>query len=402
MILVIGQHPTRENARDGMVQRIAAMDQLLSREDRVYLAPVREPLRETPFRLVEQRPGLRHGRPNLFDRAHWWRVSELAREARVVLVHSVHWAQHVLPLYWFGHVITDMHGVVPEEQVMLGNHDEGRHLERVERVVLSRGLLSITVSDVMAAHFSARVPSVRERVLTIPNTSTVPSLSRFDKRANGTPRLLYAGGLHSWQNVPEMLEAVKRSHSQAQLELLTPDVGGAMALVKELGVGERVSVRSVAPAEMPEAYSRAHFGFVLRDDRIVNRVSCPTKLQEYLAHGVVPIVKSRELGDFAALGYRTVTVEKYVAGELPTGDEWLQMASENFELSKRQFARTETARRDLEARIFGREPPGLLAPDVDDEARLWADLLVRELEPMRRKLSRYPVGLLSRVLRRLP
>ncbi|MGE0906881.1 hypothetical protein AB4M30_16785 [Escherichia coli] len=56
--------------------------------------------------------------------------------------------------------------------------------------------------------------------------------------------------------------------------------------------------------------ARCHLGFVLRDDIVVNRVACPTKLIEYLECGVVPVVKSPDIGDFNSLGYSFIKVDE--------------------------------------------------------------------------------------------
>ena len=58
--------------------------------------------------------------------------------------------------------------------------------------------------------------------------------------------------------------------------------------------------------------STCHLGFVLRDDVLVNRVACPTKLLEYIQYGVLPIVLSDAIGDFKELGYKYIGLDDFV------------------------------------------------------------------------------------------
>ncbi len=68
-------------------------------------------------------------------------------------------------------------------------------------------------------------------------------------------------------------------------------------------------------AELKEIYTECHYGFILREDSIVNQVACPTKLVEYLAMGVVPIVDSNNIGDFKTMGMRFITLEQLLRGQ---------------------------------------------------------------------------------------
>ena len=53
--------------------------------------------------------------------------------------------------------------------------------------------------------------------------------------------------------------------------------------------------------EMKEVYRHAQYGFVLRDDIVVNNVACPTKIIDYIKYDIIPIVKSPHIGDFEGM-----------------------------------------------------------------------------------------------------
>jgi hypothetical protein len=53
----------------------------------------------------------------------------------------------------------------------------------------------------------------------------------------------------------------------------------------------------------------ANFGFIQREDHLLNRIANPTKLVEYLYFGMRPIVWSADIGDFVQMGYEYVSID---------------------------------------------------------------------------------------------
>ncbi|MFA5816684.1 MAG: hypothetical protein WC865_13810, partial [Bacteroidales bacterium] len=79
----------------------------------------------------------------------------------------------------------------------------------------------------------------------------------------------------------------------------------------------KISVISVNPDELESYYELAHYGFILRDDILVNRVANPTKLAEYLQYGIIPVVKLVDIGDYARYEYEYIPYEELNNGLLP-------------------------------------------------------------------------------------
>ncbi|MCD7924068.1 MAG: hypothetical protein LUI85_04970 [Bacteroides sp.] len=59
--------------------------------------------------------------------------------------------------------------------------------------------------------------------------------------------------------------------------------------MKQKGV-KNYSVDYVSQEEMQKALSDCKFGFIIREDNIVNNVATPTKLGAYLSNGVIPVL----------------------------------------------------------------------------------------------------------------
>jgi hypothetical protein len=68
---------------------------------------------------------------------------------------------------------------------------------------------------------------------------------------------------------------------------------------------------------------------MLRNPDVVNQVACPTKLVEYLAMGVIPIVNTTKIGDFDALGLQSLSAKNFELNQIPNKHRRLEMAQVN-------------------------------------------------------------------------
>lgn len=344
MIAFISLYPSAENEKDGMVQRVVAVDKLLSLHQRCYLElSYRRHLR---LQVLEPAPGVCVYRLNFF--LHFLLMLKVLRAARFIYVHSVFWGIRIAPLYPFfrRRLVTDMHGIVPEEMELAGLKREALKYALVERLAVACSRRLIVVTDAMGIYLSGKYGRTLP-CLTLPIFD--PELlagGDAESAAGRDPRLvIYAGGLQAWQNIDRMMHAIAANTDMNYL-LLSGDLQGMQAA---LGQAEsvRVQVRSVPRSEVGEYCRRATFGFVLRDDVAVNRVACPTKLIEYLGYGVIPIVFSPAIGDFEALGYSYVLFDDFVAGVLPDDATVRQMRRRNFDVFSRLRGRVEAGERAL-------------------------------------------------------
>ena len=108
----------------------------------------------------------------------------------------------------------------------------------------------------------------------------------------------------------------------------------------------------------------ADYGFLLRDKSIINEVSCPTKLVEYLSCGVVPILDSAAIGDFLEMGMNYVRLSDFRKGLMPTEAERACLAGVNYYVLKRYRSTCEEGMRDLMKLLFG--PRKVPAYFIDD------------------------------------
>lgn len=326
MILIVGKFPNSNNEKDGMIQRIAAIDDLMKNVDRTYAH-----ISFHRFTSLEcHRSGhARIYRLNFF--IHFIRLFRLVREAKIVYVHSAYNALKIIPFYPKNKVIFDAHGIVPEELA-----DEGRTLTSwilslAERTAVRRSSLLVSVTQRMREHFREKYGRKNSNDLIypiIPNFTINTESRDAILQANRIPRsVIYAGGLHLWQNVDKMI-AASAQNPTLSYTFLTSEV---VKLRKRLTFAHlpKVICESVPHQAVKNYYLTHKYGYILREPILINAVACPTKLIEYIYWGVLPIVITPRIGDFNEHTLRSISLLDFTAGRLPSEEEESSMRAHN-------------------------------------------------------------------------
>ncbi|MGV1793257.1 glycosyltransferase [Rhizobium sp. A37_96] len=223
----------------------------------------------------------------------------------------------------------DIHGVVPEEFRMHDDFYSALIYDKQERLAVRKAGIVIVVTKAMENYLRQKFrDSLRARSISFPMFPTFTPTTATRPLDNGKPIVVYAGGLHRWQQVPKMIDAIVKTVEHCQHRFYTPQPEAVRAMLPT-DLVDSVVVESKTHAELMELYPDCHYGFILREDSIVNKVACPTKLVEYLAMGIVPIVDSENIGDFASLGMQYVTLSDFLSSDLPDEETRAHMASEN-------------------------------------------------------------------------
>ena len=174
----------------------------------------------------------------------------------------------------------------------------------------------------MIDHYHEKYPDISPRWLTIPVLEHTSDLSVLGDRIlkgrfHSPYRVIYCGGVQAWQNIGAMLEMVRHRADAAEFAFYSQHHEILRGQAEALCVARHIECGFKATEQLKDVYTAADFGLILRDDLPVNRVSCPTKVAEYLKFGVVPIVRSPRLGDFYTHGFAYVTEEDFCAGNIP-------------------------------------------------------------------------------------
>jgi Glycosyltransferase Family 4 len=314
MIVIVAAFPTMENEQDGMIQRVAHIDNLITSIPRTYL--------EISFRRffhkeVFSKGGAKVYRLNAF--AHFFLISIILKKSDIIYIHSAYNALKVIGIKTKAHVVFDAHGIVPEELEQEGHPWAARIISIAEKSILSRCNTLVCVTRSMLKHFKAKHGQRfdREEIILpiLPqigdgDTQTIALQAIRDDRS-----VIYAGGMQAWQNVDKMLTAAK-AQPMLRYTFLTGNLENFKRRLQESGIRE-YDCRSVSPEEVKNYYLTHEYGFILRDEVLVNLVACPTKLVEYLYWGVIPIVITPHIGDFDDATLRGITIDQFMQGDLP-------------------------------------------------------------------------------------
>lgn len=195
----------------------------------------------------------------------------------------------------FKHIFIWVQGVVPEEALMKGyrSYRYWAH-SAIERYVLSKAEIVFFCSKAMRYHYESKYNlSFAGRCFIMPCFNELG----VDEQAFMPEKYLhnnfvYAGSLHAWQCFEQTVQLYKAIESSAnehcKLYVYTGAQAEAERLLRTYQV-EHYEVRFVEPEALGQELRRMKYGFVLREDCTVNRVATPTKLSNYIAHGVIPI-----------------------------------------------------------------------------------------------------------------
>jgi hypothetical protein len=187
-------------------------------------------------------------------------------------------------------------GIMPEEILLLtGSKRKARIRAFYEWFTLRISLFNFFVSRKMAEHYKEKYNYTKGNYFLMPcfnkelNTAVFPEKEAAVKDQTV---FLYAGGLSKWQCIDETLEiykAIEDRLKNTQLLLLTPEVEKGKQMVAQAGIRNSI-VKYVTLKEIDKEMLRAKYGFLIRKDDPINNVATPTKMNTYMANGVIPII----------------------------------------------------------------------------------------------------------------
>lgn len=339
-VVIFAGFCTPEREREGFFQRVRAVDLMLADLPRVYVdhifPPAELPLWEEAAPKVHVlRVGGGFWRKNLGRLMVWL----LALKGRRLYFHSI-WQMN---LNRFGRFLRvpglrcffDAHGAVTEEMRLRSDFYHATLFDPWERLAVRRAALTVVVTERLGDFFKekyrdeAKSPRLVLPIMPDLEPETAPRPDEADSR----PVAVYAGSLHAWQLAEETLELMAATRESFRHHFFCPDPEAAARLAPAgFRPGADFVLDSLSPAEVLAFLPGCVYGFALRDDHIVNRVACPTKIMEYMALGVIPVLKSPHIGDFVSLGLAYVSAGDFRAGRLPDAAARADMRQRNVDL----------------------------------------------------------------------
>lgn len=196
-------------------------------------------------------------------------------------------------------IISWFQGIGPEEYILL--HGENlrsyivsKFLNFLEYKALRRSDICIFVSESMKNHYEKKYSlDLNKKSIIIPcyNKALNENITqKFDDRYKHL-NFVYAGGLFAWQCIDKTLiifKEIQKIKPDATLTLLTNDSKNANHLIKKYKA-QNVIVDYCKLSDLQTRLSQYKYAFLIRENHIVNKVSTPTKMNTYMAAGLIPI-----------------------------------------------------------------------------------------------------------------
>jgi hypothetical protein len=184
-------------------------------------------------------------------------------------------------VYW-------IQGDIAEEVYLRSNSKTKKVIIRfLDNIALYVSNYHIYVSDYMREYYAKRIS---REYLVLPCISTL----KYDGSKKESGSYCYIGGLSAWQKIDWVLAYMEKlimSDHNTKFYLATKDIEKANILLKQYNISENTIVCSLDSEQEVEAFlSTKKYGFLLREDSIVNNVSSPIKLAEYLSCGISVLI----------------------------------------------------------------------------------------------------------------
>lgn len=340
-IIIFGGYPYPEYEKDGYYQRVKYIDSLFHEINRIYIGGINLPGKSTWYDRPS--PNVLVLNLNCNQKRRWFVqmcVILCLVRTHIIYFHSIlavrgRKTEILMRLPGFTKIV-DIHGVVPEEFEYYNDINNQQIYNKIEENAIKNANYIIVVTNAMQRHFEAKYNGIiRGKFILLPIFQKITEGKLNKVYKDNKPIVVYAGGLQKWQQVPKMLDTIKKTSNIYNFRFYCPQPEIVRGMFSDNLIQlDNIVIDSKLPEELFQIYSECHFGFILREDIVVNRVACPTKLIEYLATGIIPIVDSDNIGDFKDYGMHFVLLSDILKGCYPAEEIRNQMARENFQIYK--------------------------------------------------------------------
>lgn len=194
-------------------------------------------------------------------------------------------------IYWF-------QGITPEEVEMMFHSRLKYYVYSLwEKVALKKCRYKFFINKYQIEHYNKKYNvglKISDGYImpcfnTLIDTDSFSYTGKYDKNV-----FCYAGGIQAWQGFEDILRLyskIEQKDECAFLKVLSKDLQIAEELINKHGI-KHYSLASVPQEQVQVELKECKFGFIIRENNIVNNVATPTKLATYIGTGIIPIFTS--------------------------------------------------------------------------------------------------------------
>lgn len=167
----------------------------------------------------------------------------------------------------------------------------------------------VLVSRPFSEYYKSKYNIDPNRLKVIPTFSTEPNFYKQqdsiinikkDYFKNENAQLfVYSGSMESWQNIEEVIiffKLVSETIENARFAIFSKEAERFEEIFNKNFSAELFFIKALSKEEIPYYLNQADFGILFRDDHLINIVSAPIKVKDYLLSGV-PIIMTANIGD---------------------------------------------------------------------------------------------------------
>lgn len=193
-----------------------------------------------------------------------------------------------LIIHWF-------QGVTPEEVDFYEMSWMKKALSKIrysilERIILKNSDLNFFVSNTMLLHYKKKYGYTKRNNYVMPCFNQPLLEKAFYDEKYSRPSFVYTGNLAKWQCFEPMValfKQIKDHLPEASLTIYTMESDKAQTILDKYRI--EAAIKYVPYQQLAEEIKKYKYGFILREDNVVNNVATPTKMNSYLASGIIPI-----------------------------------------------------------------------------------------------------------------
>jgi len=346
---------SRAVASDGYIKRVLETDENLFNGKRIYINFNSNNHTISCVKINEYILEINLNKNILFSLDF---IDFILKESRIVFFHAIETktSRKVLEksMLYNKKIIWDVHGAQPEEEELKlslspkSAINDIKDISETQRLFAKECTVLICVSNALLAYLMNKYPNFkiqRKSLVRYISGNLRPSysldrfrsISKFFTYHIKWFKFVYSGNLAPWQNVDQMLHYYNELHTKGTFFFFTSDIEKLRKLFKILNIKKtfsvsRIRLKDISNKKLLKNLFNFHFGFVLRENNIINNVAFPTKLREYLDNGILPVLLE-PFGDFDSMGMKYLLIDDLTKYKYPNFNEFKTMIASNKTLS---------------------------------------------------------------------
>ena len=160
----------------------------------------------------------------------------------------------------------------------------------LEKYALKHADYCLFVSQSMRKHYEKKYRYNKDNYLIMPCFNQELHYDAFTEEKYSSPTFVYTGSMAGWQcfnQTVNLFVKIKERIPKATFTIYTGQKEEAKQTLQKYGV--EADIKYVPSTQISSELKKYKYGFIIREDNVVNNVATPTKMNTYVSCGLIPI-----------------------------------------------------------------------------------------------------------------